>query len=352
LTVRQLVANGVRPVLAARSAERLEALSDDLGGLETAVADVSDPKSVRALVEKGDVLISTVGPFVRWGAPAVEAAIDAGATYLDSTGEPGFIRRIFDHYGPSAEAAGVPLLTAFGYDWVPGNLAGALALRASNGEAVRVEIGYFSSGDREVSGGTQASFSGALLEPSFAFRAGKLVAEPSAVRIKDFLLPDGRSRKAVSVGSSEHFDLPLLFPELREVDVLLGMAGKHVPYIPAISRAISAATKVPPIRKGLQSVVAKRVKGSTGGPDAAQRAKGSSTILATTYSANGKKLSSVVLEGVNGYTFTADILAWAATSAASGSVSGTGALGPVSAFGLDALEAGVRKSGFAVKIEG
>src|SRR5205807_1941846 len=50
------------------------------------------------LVQGRDVLVSTVGPFVRWGAPAIEAAIDAGAVYIDSSGEPAFIRRVFEDY--------------------------------------------------------------------------------------------------------------------------------------------------------------------------------------------------------------------------------------------------------------
>ena len=48
------------------------------------------------------MLVSTVGPFLRWGTPAIGAAIDAGAVYIDSTGEPAFIRRVFEHYGPRA----------------------------------------------------------------------------------------------------------------------------------------------------------------------------------------------------------------------------------------------------------
>ena len=40
LTARALVAQGAQPVLAARSADRLAALAAELGGLETAVADV------------------------------------------------------------------------------------------------------------------------------------------------------------------------------------------------------------------------------------------------------------------------------------------------------------------------
>ncbi len=123
LTARALVAGGASPVLAARSPERLEKLAQELGGLESHVADVTDPATVRALVERDDVLVSTVGPFVRWGRTAIEAAIATGATYFDTTGEPAFIRGVFEQYGPAAARAGTALVTAFGFDFVPGNLA-------------------------------------------------------------------------------------------------------------------------------------------------------------------------------------------------------------------------------------
>ena len=55
------------------------------------------------------------------------------------------MREVFERYGPSAEKAGIGMLTAFGYDWVPGNLAGALALREAGPDAVRVDTGYFTS---------------------------------------------------------------------------------------------------------------------------------------------------------------------------------------------------------------
>jgi short subunit dehydrogenase-like uncharacterized protein len=185
LTARALVARGARPVLAARNPERLGALAAELGGLETRVADVGQPDSVRALVSRGDVLVSTVGPFARWGQPALDAAIGGGAHYIDSTGETSFIRQVFERFGPGAEAAGVGLLTALGYDWVPGNLAGALALRDAGETATRVEIGYFTTGTGggdAMSGGTRASAAGALLDPSYAWRGGRLVTERGAAR--------------------------------------------------------------------------------------------------------------------------------------------------------------------------
>ena len=92
LTARALVAQGVRPVLAGRDRAALERLADELGGLETAWANADEPRSVRALVERDDVLVTTVGPFVRYGYAALDAAVDAGAHYLDCAGEHTFVR--------------------------------------------------------------------------------------------------------------------------------------------------------------------------------------------------------------------------------------------------------------------
>src|SRR3954453_21406850 len=145
LIASRLSAAGVRPVLAGRSEEKLAALAARLGGLEYVRADAMRQNSVFGLVGPDDVLVSTVGPFVKWGLPAVRAAVAAGCTYLDSAAEPEFIRRVFEEFGPPAERSGAALLPALGYDCAPGALAGALAL-AEVPEAVRVDVGYYALG--------------------------------------------------------------------------------------------------------------------------------------------------------------------------------------------------------------
>src|SRR5688500_17669903 len=102
LTATALVGRGQRPVLAGRSRAKLAEAAGELGGeLELAVVDAAQPESLLGLVERGDVLVSTVGPFVRWGDPAVRAALARGAHYLDSNGEPPFTRRVFKRHGPA-----------------------------------------------------------------------------------------------------------------------------------------------------------------------------------------------------------------------------------------------------------
>ncbi len=350
LTAKAMVARGMTPVLAARNGERVRALADELGAkLETAVADVARPDTVRALVSRGDVLVSTVGPFVRWGEPAVQAAIAAGASYLDSTGETGFIRDVFERHGRDAEAAGCGLLTAAGYDWIPGNLAAALALEEAGDAAVRVDTGYFFTGGggmSSMSGGTRASLAGALTAPSFAWRDGRLVTERGAKRLRRFNVR-GRQLPAVSVGTSEAFALPRLRPGLREVNTYLGWFGGLSRVMQVQSVAISAFTRIPGSRQLLDRATGALVKGSTGGPDADERAHSRSYIVGAAYDAAGRELAEVRLEGVDGYTFTGRFLAWAAQRAAEQGFKGSGALGPVDAFGLEQLEQGVATSGIS-----
>jgi short subunit dehydrogenase-like uncharacterized protein len=288
-----------------------------------------------------------VGPFTRWGDPAVQAAIAAGAHYLDSTGETPFIRRVFERFGGAAQSAGCGLVTAFGYDWVPGNLAGALALRNAGDTAVRVDVGYFITGAAGASGGTRASAVEALLAPSFAWRGGRVVTERGAARMRHFDVA-GRSRPGVSVGTSEAFALPRLQPGLREVNVYLGWAGPAARPMTLMSPGLDLFRRVPVVGGIPRTLGRQLVKGSSGGPDATERSRSGSYVVAAAYAADGAQLAEVALTGVNGYDFTGRILAWGAQRALEGGLQGTGALGPVDAFGLDTLQSGVAEAGLSV----
>ena len=72
-----------------------------------------------------------------------------------------------------------------------------------------------------------------------------------------------------------------------------------------------------------------------------QAGSGVSHVVAEAYDAGGSQLAEVQLSGPEPYTLTAGIIAWAAQHA----IEGTGALGPLQAYGLEALEAGVADAG-------
>ena len=349
LTARAMLDRGLSPVLAGRNPVALQSLSNRLGGLRTRVADVADADSMARLVRSGEVLVSTVGPFARHGQPALEAALAAGAHYLDSTGEPAFIRRVFEQCHDRATAAGCALVPAFGYDYVPGNAAGAAALERAGPASVRLDIGYFATGGRfAMSQGTAASLAGALLEPGLLFNDGRLQAGYAGLRTRRFDV-DGSSRAALTVPGSECIALPANYPRLRDVNVYLGWFGALSPALSLGSRAQVALFRLPGYRRLLASL-AGRLQSSGRGPDAARRASSGSWIVAVASDAQGRPLATATLRGVDGYTYTARMLAWGAEQALCGGLRGVGTLGPVAAFGLPRLLEGNRDAGLDLEL--
>lgn len=87
----------------------------------------------------------------------------------------------------------------------------------------------------------------------------------------------------------------------------------------------------------LRASAAKALRRTGEGPDAAARAKSGTLVVAVAYDLQGKELVTVRFEGDNGYDVTTRVLAKAACRLAAGELPGTGALGPVDAYGLDEL---------------
>jgi short subunit dehydrogenase-like uncharacterized protein len=339
LVVRALVRQQVRPVLAGRRVDRLAALAADCGGLEIAEADASEVHSMRRLVTGNDVLLTTVGPFLHVGWPAVTAACAAGAAYLDSTGEPPFVRRIMTELSALASSTEARLVPAFGHDYVPGNLAAALALREAPA-ATAVRIGYFvrGRGSGGISRGTAASAAGVLFKTGYVWRGGGLRDERPGARMHTFLWAD-RRWQGVSIAGSEHLFVPRLSPEVQAVDVYLGWAGRYSPAIPALSSVAGGLLRVPGASALARHLVQRvAAPGSTGGPSQERRAAARTLVIAEALDSAGGRLTEVVLEGPSPYDLTAELLAWGAIQAAVGEMTGPGVLGPVQAFGLEALE--------------
>jgi short subunit dehydrogenase-like uncharacterized protein len=348
-TARALIAGGARPILAGRDPERLDALAEQLSidgaKPQTAVADTAQ---LRSLIEAGDVLVSTAGPFMKIGRPAVAAAADAGAIYLDSSGEPPFIRAVFEEFGPQAERNDATLLTAFGYDYVPGNLAGALALQAGGPTTSRLQIGYFVHGNLRgaTSAGTRASVAGVLLEDGYAFRGHHIVSERTAAHVATFDL-EGTAKQALSIGSSEHFALPRLnqaaLAPLTEVGVYLGWFGRATRLVHYASGLAAPMRRYALVGRTLDKL-AHRIQRSRGQPGTGPSIR--SDVVAVASDASGRELATIHLSGADPYSFTASILAWAANRAATAGIRSTGAIGPVEAFGAGELEAACADSGF------
>jgi short subunit dehydrogenase-like uncharacterized protein len=128
LTAEYLAKAGgsARIALAGRSADKLRAVRDALGerarDWPIIEADAGLPISLQAMAARTQVVVTTVGPYTRYGLPLVAACVAAGTDYADLTGETPFIRASVDQFHRPAADAGARIVHSCGFDSVPSDL--------------------------------------------------------------------------------------------------------------------------------------------------------------------------------------------------------------------------------------
>lgn len=193
LTAAYLAENaptGLRWALAGRNPEKLAAVRDRLGlEVELLHADVTDPASLADLVARAKVVITTVGPYLEYGEPLVAACAEAGTDYVDLTGEPEFVDRMYLAHHATAQRTGARIVHACGFDSIPhdlGVLHTVQELAAGGPVSVRGVV---------RAGGT---FSGGTFHSAInQFARARQLRDAAAARRRVEPRPDGRSSRAV-----------------------------------------------------------------------------------------------------------------------------------------------------------
>src|SRR3954471_7371268 len=116
----------VRIGLGGRSRSKLEQVRSSLGARAAdwplLVADSSDTAAVEQLANATRVVVTTVGPYAKYGMPLVEACAAAGTHYADLTGEVLFVREAADKTDAAARATGARIVHSCGYDSIPSDI--------------------------------------------------------------------------------------------------------------------------------------------------------------------------------------------------------------------------------------
>ncbi len=118
--------DGTSVALAGRSAAKLEAARRSLpvsaAQWPLIEADSTDATSLRALAESAKVVITTVGPYAKYGLPLTTACAEAGTDYVDLTGEVLFARESIDTNHDIASRTGARIVHSCGFDSIPSDL--------------------------------------------------------------------------------------------------------------------------------------------------------------------------------------------------------------------------------------
>src|SRR4051812_5111686 len=195
--------DGCRWALAGRSRAKLEkvrsglaAAAPGLGNLPLLHADVTDAASLAETASRARVLISTVGPYLEHGEPVVAACAAAGSDYVDLTGEPEFVDRIYLAHHETAVRSGARIVHSCGFESVPPDL-GVLFTVQQLPEGLPVRVRGLVRSNAAFSGGTLASALTAVSRPGRS-------REAHAARRR--LEPRPRGRRVRAAAQRPHFD--------------------------------------------------------------------------------------------------------------------------------------------------
>jgi short subunit dehydrogenase-like uncharacterized protein len=273
----------------ARSAERLAALPPSPHATDV-VVDTTDPAGLDAFLDGCDAVISTVGPFTSLGKPVVEAAVRTRTPYVDSTGEPGFMQWVYANHA----GAPVPVVPACGFDYVPGDLAVALAqadLAAAGGGATEVLVGYRLRGSTVTRGTARSAVE--------ALASGAMTWRPSPVELP--FAEGGRPGVVIPWGEDVTVD--------RRAPGLRVRCAIEVPGVSA--RALGLARPVvqhgQPILRVMRPMIDAMTERMPEGPSPEVRAAARFTIVAAATGADGSR-ARVQVSGRDVYGLTADLL--------------------------------------------
>mgnify|MGYP001445812334 FL=1 len=139
--------------MSGRNQEKLEQIKSELNlDCDIVVADGADLEALRSLTSQTKVVLSTAGPFARYGSMLVQACVENETHYTDITGENHWVRGLIDKHHAEAASKGIRIIPSCGYDSVPSDIGAFYTITQFNKPVSRVDVYHEAQGG--ASGGT------------------------------------------------------------------------------------------------------------------------------------------------------------------------------------------------------
>jgi short subunit dehydrogenase-like uncharacterized protein len=329
LVVSELSETGADFVIAGRNPEKLDALRADLRLEAPAVAArIDDPASLRQLLSDCAAVINCAGPFVLHGEPVLRAAVETSTHYLDTAGEQPWIRRAFERYGPGAADAGVAVIPAMGFDYVPGDMIASLTAEGMGEvDEVTIAYGWF---DFQPTRGTMTSTLEILSGEAIEWRKGQWLPAEKPLHGASFVFPEpiGRQRM-LRYPAGEQITVPRHLRTRRVRTLLTASTMAPSPRLAAPMQLLARPTGLAlrtPLKRAIRAAIARLPEG----PAPEERTASHYTIVCEV--TRGKEVGRGSLSGTDPYGITAALIARGAVAATRSGFRGQGALAPSQAF--------------------
>jgi short subunit dehydrogenase-like uncharacterized protein len=345
LIARELKSRGAEFLIAGRDRGKLEGLSDELGGVPFRAVPVDDPAGLREMLESCSVVVACAGPFSLHGEPVVAAAAETGTHYLDTTGEQGFMRMVFDRYGTRAAETGAALVSGMGFDYLPGDLIAALTADGM-GSLEEIVVAYCVHGFAPTHG-TALSGLEIMRGGDVVWAGGDWWPAPRSADGGRWRFPEPiGEQRMLRYPAGEQITVPRHVETARVRTLLNGMVvpPRLMPVAAAASPLLGLAMRTP--LRGAMGALIRRLPAA---PDEKGRKASRFTIGCEARSRSGSRRGTV--RGSDVYGLTAVALAHGAALCADPGYDRRGALAPAQAFDPASFLAALADAGLSFEVE-
>ncbi len=382
LTSRYGIGGNLRWAAAGRSDEKLAALRDSLGpeasALPLMIADTLDSRSMREIARRARVILTTVGPYARYGSEVVAACAESGTHYCDLAGEVQWIRSMIDAHDAIARKNGARIVHCCGFDSIPMDIGAWFLQReakercGAHCESIVLLVRAMKGG---ASGGTMASMMNLMREARADREVARMLAHPYGLNPADEQHgPDRGDQRGIRFDEgAQSWTAPFIMASVntrvvRRSHALLGYPwGQDFRYHEAIrtGRGIGGWCRAAAITAGLtglvglasfgwsRSLLERFVLPRPGtGPDRQARENGFFKLEQFGKLADGRRIMSRITGDRDpGYGSTSKMLAESAVCLAVDDLdSGGGVLTPATAMAAPLIERLTRNAGLTFEI--
>ena len=291
LIAREAVSRGMKPVLAGRTAAKVEPLAASLG-LQARVFDLRTAAATARSVEGLRLVLHCAGPFSATAAPMMTACLVGHAHYLDITGE----ISVFEHaqtLDADARAAGIVICPGVGFDVIPTDCVAAV-LKAKLPDATHLALGFDSRSG--FSPGTAKTSVEGLAKGGKVRQEGRIISVPLAYKTR-----------RIDFGDGEKLAMTIPWGDISTAYATTGIANIEV-YVPGSPAMVARVRRADWFRwlfgtGVVQSFIKRRIDKRVEGPSAAKRSAQPSYVWGEVTNARGDKCTARI-RTANGYSLT------------------------------------------------
>lgn len=293
LIIKESLAKGLKPTLAARNSAKLQKLANK-HQLDYLCFSLDSAEQVAEKIKSFDVCLNAAGPFSQTAKIMIEACLLSSCHYLDITGEIG-VFELAKSYNEQAKQKKLMIMPGVGFDVVPSDcLANFLKEKMPN--AQNLELAFTSIGGA-LSHGTASTMLENLGEGSAARVNGKIVK-----------VPVGHLSKKIDFGEVKHWTMTIPWG-----DVSTAYTSTKIPNIVVYTGVPKSTINLMKFQglfnpilktKFVKNILQKWVDKNLYGPSSKKNEHGKSLLWGEVTGSDGSKISAL-LKCKEGYLLTA-----------------------------------------------